>query len=125
MDLMQRQVGWVELGVVVVAARPDPLGDRAGAVEEPVRCGARAVAADDRPAPPLARAPSTADSRTTPLRWLLLHRIHLAQEFLETSDLPVEEVSMMRLRRLDQPPTTLRQARLHLCRAGLGSAFGP
>jgi transcriptional regulator GlxA family with amidase domain len=30
---------------------------------------------------------------TTPLRWLLLQRIHLAQEFLETSDLPVEEVA--------------------------------
>jgi transcriptional regulator GlxA family with amidase domain len=30
---------------------------------------------------------------TTPLRWLLLQRIHLAQELLETSDLPVEEVA--------------------------------
>jgi len=30
---------------------------------------------------------------TTPLRWLLLQRIHLAQEFLETSDIPVEEVA--------------------------------
>ncbi len=30
---------------------------------------------------------------TTPLRWLLLQRIHLAQEFLETSDLSVEEVA--------------------------------
>lgn len=30
---------------------------------------------------------------TTPLQWLLLQRIHQAQEFLETSDLPVEEVA--------------------------------
>lgn len=30
---------------------------------------------------------------TTPLQWLLLQRIHLAQEFLETSDLVVEEVA--------------------------------
>lgn len=30
---------------------------------------------------------------TTPLRWLLLQRIHLAREFLGTSDLPVEEVA--------------------------------
>lgn len=30
---------------------------------------------------------------TTPLQWLLMQRVHLAQEFLETSAMPVEEIA--------------------------------
>lgn len=30
---------------------------------------------------------------TTPLQWLLMQRVHLAQEFLETSSMPVEEIA--------------------------------